>query len=251
MLSRCLLTVLCSLLTKSYTEWKIAISDSAAIQNMNFGAQVAQRLREMILHRELDDGTRLLEESLAAQFDVSRGPIRDALRQLEREGLVQVRRRGVYVVGLTPEDIRHLYDLRKALELLAIAEAVKRATTAQFAQMDTCVDRMRAAADADDHAGFADADVAFHGLLFTISANHRLSDVWHQYMPILATILQSAVGQEEQLHNSAEAHRLLLQMIRSADERVADEASDHIDRARDRMIDAYERLLASEAQQRA
>ena len=217
-----------------------------SIQRTNLGAQVAQRLREMILRRDLQDGMRLLEENLAGEFAVSRGPIRDALRQLEREGLVRVRKRGVYVVGLSPEDIRHLYDLRKSLELLAIDEAMKRGTPQQFVQMGTFADRMREAAERDDHNAFADADVAFHEQLFIISANHRLLDVWHQYMPILATILQSAVGQEEQLHHSAEAHRTLLNMIVSADSRVAEEASDHIDRARDRMIQAYERLCATE-----
>lgn len=213
-----------------------------SLQNVNLGAQVAQRLREMILRTDLPDGARLVEEELAGRFDVSRGPIRDALKQLEREGLVDVRKRAAYVVGLTVEDIGHLYDLRKALELLAVESVVLRATEEQFSLMQSCVQRMREAAVDNDHRAFADADVAFHGLLFTISGNRRLADVWHQYMPILATILQSAVGQEERLHTSAEDHHSLLGMLRSADPGVAAEVSDHIDRARERMIAAYERL---------
>jgi GntR family transcriptional regulator of gluconate operon len=209
---------------------------------MNLGAQVAQRLREMILRRDLHDGERMLEESLAAQFSVSRGPIRDAFKQLEREGLVRVEKRGVYVVGLSAEDIGHLYDLRKALEQLAITEAVKRAPDSEFAAMTECVELMRAAAAADDHHAFAAADVRFHSRLFASSGNRRLSDVWHQYLPILATILQSTVGQEQHLHDSAEDHHTLLRLITSADPTAADEASNHIDRSRDRMIEAYQRL---------
>jgi len=220
------------------------VVSTISIESVKLGAQVAQRLREMILRRDLPDGTRLVEEELASRFDVSRGPIRDALKQLEREGLVAVRKRAAYVVGLTVEDIGHLYDLRKALELLAVKAVVQRATPDEFAEMRTFVERMRDAALADDHAAFADADVAFHGLLFTISGNRRLADVWHQYMPILATILQSAVGQEEKLHKSAEDHRALLDMLQRDDDRVADEVSDHIDRARERMIAAYQRLSA-------
>ena len=217
------------------------------IETVNLGAQVAQRLREMILRRDLPDGMRLVEEELAARFDVSRGPIRDALKQLEREGLVVVRKRAASVVGLTAEDIGHLYDLRKALELLAVEAVVRRAGDDEFAEMQACVDRMRDAAVVDDHSAFADADVAFHGLLFTISGNRRLADVWHQYMPILATILQSAVGQEERLHKSAEDHQSLLDMLRAADDRVSEEVGDHIDRARERMIAAYERLSVEAA----
>ena len=214
---------------------------------MNLGALVAQRLREMILRRTLRDGERLLEENLAAQFSVSRGPIRDAFKQLEREGLARGRGRGVYVVGLSSEGIRDLYDLRKVLELLAISETADRASAEQFAQLHACVAQMRRAAREDDHETFADADVAFHGLLFSISANHWLADVWNQYLPILATILQSAVGQEVQLHQSAEDHNTLLELIQAGGDRAADEASDHIDRSRDRTIAAYERLSAREA----
>ncbi|SEB64454.1 regulatory protein, gntR family [Paramicrobacterium humi] len=212
------------------------------IERANLGSQVAQRLRGMILRRDLPDGMRLVEEELASRFEVSRGPIRDALKQLEREGLVALQKRAAYVIGLTVEDIAHLYDLRKALELLAVESVVRHATDDQFAQMQECVERMREAAIADDHSAFADADVDFHDLLFTISRNRRVADVWHQYMPILVTILQSAVGHDERLHQSAEDHNSLLAMLRSGDERVAAETGDHIDRARDRMIAAYERL---------
>lgn len=216
------------------------VSAGLAIRTLPLGTQVAQQLRAMILRRDLKDGMRLLEEDLASQFAVSRGPIRDALKQLQREGLVTVRKRAAYVVAISSEDIRHLYELRKALELLAIDEGVPRATEDQLGQMLRCVDHMRMAAGSDDHAAFAAADVAFHGALVGLSTNRRLSDVWHQYVPILATILESAVCQEDHLHNSAEDHHTLLEMIRSSDHRVAGEVSDHIDRARDRMIKRYE-----------
>jgi GntR family transcriptional regulator of gluconate operon len=223
------------------------VVSTISLHSVNLGAQVAQRLREMILRRDLPDGMRLVEEELAGRFDVSRGPIRDALKQLEREGLVAVRKRAAYVVALTAEDIGHLYDLRKALELLAVESVTRNATDEQFAQMQSCVERMREAAVVDDHAAFADADVDFHGLLFSTSGNRRLADVWYQYMPILATILQSAVGQEERLHKSAEDHHSLLGMLRARDEAVAAEVGDHIDRARERMIAAYERLAVEAA----
>jgi len=223
------------------------ISARFSVRTTPLGAQVAQRLRAMILRSDLQDGTRLLEEDLASQFDVSRGPIRDALKQLEREGLVTVRNRAAHVVAFSSEDIRHLYELRKALELLAVNGIARQAKEEQFARMHTCVDHMREAAQAGDHAAFAAADVAFHGFVVSLSANRRLSDVWYQYVPILATLLESAVGQEDSLHNSAEDHHTLLEMISSSDDRVVDEVSSHIDRACERMINSYERLSGTEA----
>ena len=223
------------------------LAKAGPLESRNLGAQVAQRLREMILWHHLPDGARLLEESLAAEFEVSRGPIRDALGQLEREGLLRVSKRGAYVMALTSADIGHLFDLRKALELLAITGITGRASEEDLTQMAAAVEQMRQAARRDDHDAFARADAAFHSLVVDRSSNRRLSDVWHQYEPILVTILQANVAQDEKLAASADDHQLLLDMIRSGDQRVVAEASDHVDRARDRMIISYERFLSTRA----
>ena len=69
------------------------------------GEQLAEVLRDQIIRRGLQPGTHLVEDALAAQYDVSRGPVRDALRQLESQGLVEARRRGYFVIGLTQEEI--------------------------------------------------------------------------------------------------------------------------------------------------
>ena len=81
------------------------VSATKPIRADALGNQVAQRLRELIITRELLPGSHLVEDSLASRFDVSRGPIRDALRILEAEGLVASRRRGIFIVGITLADI--------------------------------------------------------------------------------------------------------------------------------------------------
>ena len=74
----------------------------------SLGAQVARVLRQRIVRGDLAPGTRITEEALAEEFDVSRGPIRDALTQLSFENLVEVQRpRGVYITGLTKDDVDH------------------------------------------------------------------------------------------------------------------------------------------------
>jgi DNA-binding GntR family transcriptional regulator len=87
----------------------------------SLGEDVAERLREAILHGELSPGQRLREEELSVRLEVSRGPVRDAFILLEREGLVRSsRNRGVSVVELTRNDLQEIYTLRSALEPLAI-----------------------------------------------------------------------------------------------------------------------------------
>src|SRR5699024_3768360 len=90
------------------------------------GDQLATVLRDRIVRRTLAAGTHLVDDSLAAEYDVSRGPVRDALRQLESQGLVESRRRGYFVVGLTQDDIDDLYELREAIEVVAVRRAIGR-----------------------------------------------------------------------------------------------------------------------------
>src|SRR5437773_3057464 len=90
---------------------------------------VADRLRDAIFQGSFKPGEPLREEQLAAMLDVSRGPVREALVQLEREGLVLVRRhRGATVARLSRGDLEEVYSLRLALERLAMQRAVRYAT---------------------------------------------------------------------------------------------------------------------------
>ncbi|WP_295101215.1 GntR family transcriptional regulator, partial [uncultured Microbacterium sp.] len=129
----------------------------------SLGAQVAQVLRQRIVRGELSPGARITEEALAEEFSVSRGPIRDALTQLSFEKLVEVQRpRGVYITGLSQDDVDQLYSLRGALEQLALSRAMRVEDDERWASMAAAVDRMSQAADRGDHAAFVAADLEFH-----------------------------------------------------------------------------------------
>src|SRR5262245_8218477 len=98
---------------------------------------VVERLRDAIFHGSFKPGEPLREEQLAAMLDVSRGPVREALVQLEREGLVLVRRhRGATVARLSRGDLEEVYSLRLALERLAMQRAAHYATDADFKAME-------------------------------------------------------------------------------------------------------------------
>ncbi|MGI5285712.1 GntR family transcriptional regulator [Nonomuraea polychroma] len=96
------------------------------LRNPPLGDQLLAQLRSLIVRGELSVGTHLVEGRIAERFGVSRGPVRDALRQLEIEGLVETRERGVFVRGLSDHDLVELYSLPGALEGLAIQEAIAR-----------------------------------------------------------------------------------------------------------------------------
>src|SRR5450755_4185891 len=100
----------------------------------SLGEDVAERLRDAILHGELSPGQRLREEELSARIQVSRGPVRDAFILLEQEGLVRSsRNRGVSVVELTRTDLQEIYTLRSVLEPLAISLAIEQGDASDLA----------------------------------------------------------------------------------------------------------------------
>lgn len=204
----------------------------------SLGAQVANVLRRRIVHGELAPGERITEEALAEEFAVSRGPIRDAITQLSFEKLVTVQRpRGIYVTGLTGDDVDQLYSLRGALEQLALARAMRVQDDARWVAITRAVERMAAAADEGDHPAFVAADLDFHSQLYALADHPRLEGAWQQYLPTFATLLEVTINHDEDLHESSDDHARLLEVMRHgtpAD--AADVLTAHLDGARDRML---------------
>lgn len=204
----------------------------------SLGAQVARVLRQRIVRGDLAPGTRITEEALAEEFDVSRGPIRDALTQLSFENLVEVQRpRGVYITGLTKDDVDQLYSLRGALEQLALSRAMRVDDASRWAPMAAAVGRMGAAADAGDHAAFVTADLDFHSQIYALADHPRLEGAWSQYLPTFAALLEVTINHDEDLHESSGDHFTLMDVMRTG---TSEEASAvlaaHLDGARDRML---------------
>ncbi|MDA3627473.1 GntR family transcriptional regulator [Saccharopolyspora oryzae] len=210
-----------------------------SLVQQSLGDRVAQELRVRIIGGELARGTRLIEDVLAEQFDVSRGPIRDAFRQLEAEGLLEARRRGVFVIGLTEDDVDELYTLRGSLEELALSLAMRRAAPGDWAQAEECLRAMESAAQRRDAPAFARADLEFHSQLYQLSGHRRLRSVWEQYRPTFGVMLDVTNAQDIDLHPAAEAHAELLRLARAGGE---DEAVTNL---RGHLLGAQNRLRSA------
>ncbi|MET7395932.1 GntR family transcriptional regulator [Dactylosporangium sp. NPDC005572] len=203
------------------------------------GDQLAEVMRDQIVRRAVQPGTHLVEDALAAQYDVSRGPVRDALRQLESQGLVESRRRGYFVVGLSQRDIEDLYELREAIEVVAVTRAIEAATPEQMKAGRDIVKAMIDAADRSNAADFARADLRFHALLYQMGGNRRLTGVWADYEPVFASLMQLTVEEDRDLHPSANDHGLLLDLIVAGEPGpLAAEMREHLRGARERMAHA-------------
>jgi len=140
---------------------------------------VTDALRDMIVRGEFASGDHLKEAELATVLGVSRGPIREALAQLEAEGFVELRRhRGAFVVELTAHDIDEVYTLRVALERLAMERAATRMTPELFAAFDEVLARMREVTGEYTAAQVVDLDLSFHDIAFQAADHGRLHRSW-------------------------------------------------------------------------
>lgn len=140
---------------------------------------VADRMREAIILGHFEPNANLREVDLAARFEVSRGPIREALKRLEREGLVVSRRnRGSVVAALTVADIEEVYELRLALEVLAVRHAARKRTRTDLAAMASVLDELADLGPTAHPARVAELDVAFHHLIYVAAHNKRLESCW-------------------------------------------------------------------------
>lgn len=136
---------------------------------------VFQTLRQAILRGELEPGERLMEIHLADRLGVSRTPIREAIRKLELEGLVvMIPRRGAVVASITEKDMKDVLEVRRTLEMLAVEVACDRISPEQLEQLKEASEQFQKICAKGDLIQLAQADVAFHEVIYNATNNLRL-----------------------------------------------------------------------------
>ncbi len=219
--------------------------DVTPLKQTALGERVAQELRRLIVRGQLAVDTHLVEAQLSSDFGVSRGPIRDALRRLEAEGLVETRSRGTYVVGLTESDISELFSLRATLESFALRLCADQEDP-DWTILHDALDTMRSAADAGDATEFAIADLAFHSQFYELAGHRRLMAIWRDHEPTFRSLVQITTARDVDLHPSAESHAEILRLLESGQiEQALGELADHLDGSSRRMREARRELAGT------
>lgn len=201
--------------------------------------RAAEMLRERILAGEFVSGDRLVEARIAKQLGISRGPLREAFKQLAADGLVREEpRRGTFVATPTIEDVRDAYDLRVAIEGKAARLVIANRDYAALEALRRAADGVAAAADASDLRKMVEADYEFHQTLCRVSGNRRLLDAFVRNSSVLRILLRL---EEERFYRSygevAGQHRGLFAAVEAGDASRADAMfTDHLESARDRLM---------------
>lgn len=150
------------------------------VPKSTFRQHIAERLRAAILNGDLAPGAQLVETALATEFEVSRGPLREALRQLVEEGLlVTVPYTGTHVIKLSVDDVREIYSMRITLERFAFEQAWDRRDAAFRRELVRRNEALSACIAAGDDAGSIQAELELHGLVYETSGHRLLQRTWH------------------------------------------------------------------------
>jgi DNA-binding GntR family transcriptional regulator len=203
---------------------------------------VLAALRAAILSNEIPPGSRLLEADVATRMGVSRAPVREAMRQLEQEGLVEsFAHRGAVVIGLPDDEIDAIYELRALIEAKAIARACESATPEDLERLKAMVDEMRGALKRKDIDELAEIDLRFHGTIVELSSFSLLRHIWSSLDGLVRVRSYQALDRPGAaaryfIEHSNASHEQLADVIRKGDPVAAAAA------VREHILEVPERL---------
>ncbi|MET9917544.1 GntR family transcriptional regulator [Streptomyces sp. NPDC006435] len=192
--------------------------------------QVYELLRQAVVEGDLAPNDRVVESEIARRLGVSQAPVREAVKQLAREGLLMhIPRRGHFVVEISSKDAEYARQVREPLERLAARLAAENLTEEHLEELDGLVERMRTAAADNDVSSFRDADIEFHTTVGRISGNPFLARMWEVLEPNLRAL--RAISDplfEGDRQAMADEHGRLVNLLRAGDpDRAADAFADH------------------------
>jgi DNA-binding GntR family transcriptional regulator len=182
--------------------------------------QVADALRSAIVTGKLRPGTPLVETALAEQLNVSRAPIREAIQDLENDGLVEtVAYRGKRVKPLTAREVAEIREMRQLFEVMAVRRILDRGTAVETLR-EPCR-AMEAAAAAGDREALVAADEAFHRTLIRLSDHRLLAQLWAGLYLRIHQIMSLRHDEDVDLVDIAGAHPPIVDALEAGDEERA------------------------------
>lgn len=202
----------------------------AILEHVSLPEAVGRALRHRILNNELAAETRLVEANLAAEFGVSRGTIRDAMRSLQAEGLIAiVPRRYSVVTRMSREDAEDVCFARYVLERASLDRGLGPNRKELARSLRLALEHMSAAARTDDMDALVDSDTQFHELLVDLSGRRRLKDLWSMLNSQMGALMRAEIERQGiGLLDAVERHRGIYEAVSDGDvTRLRQEVRDH------------------------
>ncbi len=205
-------------------------------------------LKKAIITGEIPAGERIVETDYADRLHISRTPLREALRKLERDGLVEyVMRRGVVVRAFTIDDVREIYTIRNSLEMLTLPAIIEKATREDIDSLRERLSEMDRLQEKDDIEGLSPLARAFHWELTSICGQKRILRVIEGQDEYIRRFSAMSIRQENRRSQAHEEHHRLVDYVEAKDlERFTELTRKHIERSMENCVAA----LAAQRQNR-
>lgn len=215
------------------TDVKNEVTDKYSLRG-----RVFHRIREDILSGKYKENDELKEMTIGEELGVSRTPVREAFRQLELEGLIQIiPNKGAYVTGITKKDVKDIYMIRSLLEGLCAAWATENISEELMEELEENVYLADFHVQKEHFEQVAQLDNRFHEILYIASGSkqleHRLRD-FHQYV---ARIRKRTLATKERSIASNNEHRMIMEAMKEKNAQKAQELANM------HMINAYENMI--------
>lgn len=189
-----------------------------AIPRTNLHEQVANRLRQMLVEGRISPGAKLNERELCEVLDVSRTPLREAIKMLAAEGLVELLpNRGAIAVQLTEEDVRHTFEVMAGLEAHSGELAAQRITDAELAEIRAMHFEMMAAYTRRDLSNYYRLNAAIHRAINAAARNPVLSDTYDRVNARLQALRFRSNQDEEKWKSAVREHEQMVEALAARD----------------------------------
>lgn len=196
---------------------KVEYGDADSLSN-SLRSRVFTQLQNDILNGVYEPGESLIETKLSEELGVSRTPIREALRQLELEGLVQsVPNKGVTVKGVSAQDIRDIYTIRMLIEGLAARWATEKITPHELAELKEAVELEEFYTIKNDNSHLLQFDTRFHDIIFKASKSKPLMHTLSTFHHYVQKARQTSMSSPKRAIEVLEEHKAILQAITDKD----------------------------------
>ncbi|WP_419393216.1 GntR family transcriptional regulator [Cytobacillus praedii] len=204
------------------TEPKEFLYPEKWLSKASAGDRVACELRMQIISGLIESGTILSENKLAADFAVSRSPIREALKILASENLIRLERMGAVVIGLTEKEIEEIYDVRLLIETFVFERLVKMDTHELVNELSKIHEMMKVAIKFKDADEFSYQDVLFHETIIRAINHSYMLMIWNNLKPVMESLILLSMRARfkekyEDFTRIVENHELYIEAIKTRD----------------------------------
>ncbi|MCT4563315.1 MAG: GntR family transcriptional regulator [Maledivibacter sp.] len=203
--------------------------------NKSLTSMIFEKIREDILIGKYASGEKIVEAKLADEFGVSRTPVREALKQLELDGLVDnIPNRGVIVKGISNQDIEDIYTIRIAIEGIAVKWAIERMNETDLQKLKEIFELMEFYTFKNDLDKIAELNTKFHETIYNATQSRYLEHVLRDFQYFMKTTRYKSLRSPGRMESTLKEHREILEAFIDRDtDRAAKAILKHVNNSRE------------------